>query len=644
MASSPLQTDTMSESVTLAPSSELQLVSKPNTTSPVWKYFALECDEQGHFKSKDTIICRLCSSEVIAKGGNTSNLQSHLRVYHPSHYAELPKKVQGEKDKISKRIDKSQPTITNTLEKLKKYDHSSKKWKELTDSVTYFLAKDMLPVHTVEKEGFQKLVRTFDSQYHLPNRKYFSNTAIPTLYASTRDKVSDSISIAKHYAATTDLWSGVTSTLYMSYTVHFIDQEWNLRSWCLQTLLIPQDHDANTLADAMVETLDNWGLVPCNQVCLTTDDGSSIVCAASQCLKWNFLSCFGHNLHLAVVNAMKDDQRVARAFGVCHNLVELFANSWKKKHELHEAQLQLKLPNHSLVSDCATWWGSTVKMVARVLEQEKAIRQVIGTDHKTSHLLPTQGDMDVLQSVHSAIKDLAEFTDTLSGEDRVTLSALKAVLYLLKNQVLVESTTDNTLTKDIKKHILTYLDEKYSESETLGLINLASFLDPRFITDYIEGSELLSVVDRLIGDSSVEDHKDSFESKDTTEFTGSDNSENAATSEPSTFGSSTKRRKLSSWLKSAKQTSLRGARSFTDIVKREIETYQRLPRTDEDVNPLKWWAVHASTYPVLAALAKKYLCVPASSSASFERVYNNSDNICLKPHRIDELVFLAHNL
>ena len=63
------------------------------------------------------------------------------------------------------------------------------------------------------------------------------------------------------------------------------------------------------------------------------------------------------------------------------------------------------------------------------------------TDQKTFHLMPTWQDIDVLQSVHSAIKDLADFTDTLSGEDQVTLSTLKAVLYLLKNQVLVESHT-----------------------------------------------------------------------------------------------------------------------------------------------------------------------------------------------------------
>ena len=168
-----------------------------------------------------------------------------------------------------------------------------------------------------------------------------------------------------------------------------VDQEWNLQSWCLQTLFVPQDHDANNLGEVMVETLDNWGLDPCNQVCLTTDNGSNKVRATSECLNWNHLSSFGHNLHLAVTNLMEDDRRVARAFGVCHKLVELFAHSWKKKRGLCEAQIQLKLPNHSLVSDCATRWGSKEKMVVRVLEQEKAIQQVVGTDHKRliSHLL-----------------------------------------------------------------------------------------------------------------------------------------------------------------------------------------------------------------------------------------------------------------
>ena len=214
-----------------------------------------------------------------------------------------------------------------SIEKLKKYDCSSKKWKQLTDSVTYCLAKDMLPLYTVENEGFQRLLKAIDPQYQLPSRKYFTNTAIPALYASTQEKVSNSISGTKYFAATTDMWTSATSAPYMSYTVHFIDPQWCLQSWCLQTLFVPQDHDADNLADVMTETLTNWSL---DQVCLTTDNGSNIVYATSSRLGWNHLSCFGHNLHLAVMNSMKDEVRVARAFGVCRKLVELFAHSWKK--------------------------------------------------------------------------------------------------------------------------------------------------------------------------------------------------------------------------------------------------------------------------------------------------------------------------
>ena len=57
-----------------------------------------------------------------------------------------------------------------------------------------------------------------------------------------------------------DMWSSTTSAPYMSYTVHFIDPRWSLQSWCLQTLFVPQDHDANNLADVMTETLANWSL------------------------------------------------------------------------------------------------------------------------------------------------------------------------------------------------------------------------------------------------------------------------------------------------------------------------------------------------------------------------------------------------
>jgi len=42
-----------------------------------------------------------------------------------------------------------------------------------------------MPIYSVKKEGFRQLLHSFDPQYELPSRKYFSNTTIPKLYAKT---------------------------------------------------------------------------------------------------------------------------------------------------------------------------------------------------------------------------------------------------------------------------------------------------------------------------------------------------------------------------------------------------------------------------------------------------------------------------
>ena len=94
------------------------------------------------------------------------------------------------------------------------------------------------------------------------------------MYASTRELAN---SISGAFAATTDMWSNATSAPQMSYSVHFTDLQWSLQSWCLQTLFVPQDHNADNLDDVMTETLTNWSLDPVNQVCVM-DNGSHQLC------------------------------------------------------------------------------------------------------------------------------------------------------------------------------------------------------------------------------------------------------------------------------------------------------------------------------------------------------------------------------
>ena len=133
------------------------------------------------------------------------------------------------------------------------------------------------------------MLNTLDPQYELTGRKYFSDCYPCAVCLHLCEKANPDL-----HNVTTDLWSSSTGEPYTNYTVHFVDSGWCLQSQCLQVLYVPQDHTADNLADAMVDTFDTWGSDAAKQVCLTTDNGRNIVCATSHHLQWNHLPCFGH--------------------------------------------------------------------------------------------------------------------------------------------------------------------------------------------------------------------------------------------------------------------------------------------------------------------------------------------------------------
>lgn len=113
----------------------------------------------------------------------------------------------------------------------------------------------MMPLYSVEKPGLRKMLQVFDPQYDLPGRKYFSQTAIPLLYDSLREKIVSELREIDHFAATADMWSSHTGEPYLAYTIHFINADWKLESRVLQASYLPQDHNAENIVDAFSSTL-----------------------------------------------------------------------------------------------------------------------------------------------------------------------------------------------------------------------------------------------------------------------------------------------------------------------------------------------------------------------------------------------------
>ncbi|XP_061584717.1 E3 SUMO-protein ligase ZBED1-like [Cololabis saira] len=365
-------------------------------------------------------------------------------------------------------------------------------------------------------------------------------------------------------------------------------------------------------------------------VCITTDSGANIVKAASL-NNWTRLQCFGHRLHLAIENAMKDP-RIDRAVGLCKKLVGCFSYSWRRKRDLAEAQKELKLPEHKLKTECPTRWGSRQAMIQRVLEQLPAISHVLSSDRKARHLIPTWQDVEVLEAINNALSPLTDFTDALSGEQYVSVSSVKPVLHLFETSVVAMQEDDSDLTRSIKSKILGYLQEKYSHPNTQELLDMATSLDPRFKMEYIS-----------------EDNKTTVKARLTREMT--DDIPSVTQTPPSTTPPAApmkkSRKTLGSFLKAAKGSEA-PSQPEQDVAS-ELLSYLLSSKIDSEADPLVWWKEHKGEFPKLSVLARKYLCIPATSSPS-ERVFSTGGNIVtclrssLKPQNVDRLVFLAKNL
>ena len=89
--------------------------------------------------------------------------------------------------------------------------------------------------------------------------------------------------------------------------------------------------------------------------------------------------------------------------------------------------------------------------------------------------------------------------------------------------------------------------------------------------------------------------------------------------------------------------------SIEERVKEELSHYLGYNQLEINTSPLEWWKYHSKDLLYLSILSKKYLSVCATTCPS-ERVFSSSGNIitakrnCLKPDKVDKLVFLAKNL
>ena len=139
--------------------------TKPIRSAPtslkttVWQHFEFY-EVKGRI-DKTYTVCNVCGTQ-LKNFGSTTHLRNHLVPYHP----EL-----GQKQRPV--TDASQRTIKQAVAQLQP---NFERAKQITKSITSFIALDLRPYWVVENMGFQMMVFTLEPRYKIPSRPSVTQT------------------------------------------------------------------------------------------------------------------------------------------------------------------------------------------------------------------------------------------------------------------------------------------------------------------------------------------------------------------------------------------------------------------------------------------------------------------------------------
>lgn len=176
-----------------------------------------------------------------------------------------------------------------------------------------------------------------------------------------------------------------------------------------------------------------------------------------------------------------------------------------------------------------------------------------------------------------------------------------------------------------------------------NVLNISSFVDPRFKGSFAEN---------------LDDTVKACSHEEMALASHSDTEDPPAATTQSTSSTTTKKKEktlsgllqqITSAKKNRSQASGHAMPSIQQKADSEVKLYLSRPAISADADPLVWWKAHVEERPMLSKVARKYLCIPATSVPS-ERVFSTSGHI-LSPQRsrlrnenVNMLTFLHYNL
>lgn len=321
----------------------------------------------------------------------------------------------------------------------------------------------------------------------------------------------------------------------------------------------------------------------------------------------------------------------------CSKIVSHFKHSNLAKHALKNKQKQLGFLEHNLIQSCTTRWNSIYMMLDRLYANRCAVSNVLADRTVTKSAIAkkleiVECDWMNIETLVTLLKPLQIITTVLSSEKHSPVSMVRPLIFKIIEQHLKIKENDNEISLHFKQTVIEQLTERFRLNEhelfasNISARQIAPFFDPRYKNLEHETTDV----------------KENIREKVKTLF-----SNITFQNDSSIQTSQTDQSIVKNTIGGLDFLYGKDVNNINDISV-QYQNYLGEPLLRYDLCPFEWWKSHEKKYPLLAQIAKKYLCIPATSVSS-ERCFSTAGNVvtpkrsCLSTENVNLLVFLYQN-
>ena len=216
------------------------------------------------------------------------------------------------------------------------YGRGSGERKRCVANLERLCVVENLPLHIGSRPGFLKFMRKWEPRWPSISKQSVTRSVEGQSEELKKDicKEMQGVAAEMHVAFTTDFWTSPTAESFITMSMHWITQDWRLKTRIMGTTFFPQQHTAANISKKLIELRLDFGVYPrahdgrplqsveairrsmefyfreepeLDKPVLTSDCGSDVSAGAERERLWDWNRCACHCLNIAVQAALKEE-------------------------------------------------------------------------------------------------------------------------------------------------------------------------------------------------------------------------------------------------------------------------------------------------------------------------------------------------